>query len=166
MKTSSLLIAAIILLLATAIFITPGYTRGWFEPASSAPNSPPVATDDNYIKHGGGTIGPLLANDFDPDGDAMTVQIMTFPTRGSLFGLNGNSFNYQLSALSYVGTDSFTYRACAVSLVSFELWSFGALGFALWLLGTQLYTSLPPQTSSKAEARDFARECGYAVSTS
>jgi len=33
MKTSSLLIAAIVLLLATAIFITPGYTRGWFEPA-------------------------------------------------------------------------------------------------------------------------------------
>lgn len=118
MKTSRLSIVVICFLLATVIIATPGYMRGEFEPLSAAPDSPPVAADDVYIKHGGGTIGPLLANDSDPDGDPMTVQIMTFPTRGTLSGLNGNSFNYQLNVLSYVGSDSFTYRACAAGVCS------------------------------------------------
>ena len=118
MTTSRLSIVVICFLFVAAIISTPGHMRGEYEPPSSAPDSPPVAADDIYIKHGGGTIGPLLANDSDPDGDPMTVQIMTFPTRGTLFGLNGNSFNYQLSVLNYVGSDSFTYRACAAGVCS------------------------------------------------
>jgi len=74
--------------------------------------SPPVAVDDNYTRHGSGLIGPLLANDSDPDGDPITVQIVTFPTHGSLSGQDGNSFLYTLNNISYVGPDSFTYKAC------------------------------------------------------
>ncbi len=77
--------------------------------ASQSPNSPPVASDDSYTRHGDGTIGPVLANDFDPDGDRMTASAVTFPLHGSLSGLDGNSFYYTLSDTTFVGTDSFTY---------------------------------------------------------
>lgn len=80
---------------------------------SSAPvNSPPVAGDDTYSRHGNGVIGPLKQNDSDPDGDPMTVQILTFPTHGNLSGLDGNSFHYALTNQSFTGTDTFTYRVC------------------------------------------------------
>ncbi|HWN08496.1 MAG TPA: Ig-like domain-containing protein [Pyrinomonadaceae bacterium] len=80
---------------------------------SSAPvNSPPVAGDDTYTRHGNGVIGPLRQNDSDPDGDPMTVQLVTFPTHGNLSGLDGNSFHYSLTNQSFIGTDTFTYRAC------------------------------------------------------
>ncbi len=71
-----------------------------------------MASDDSYTRHGDGTIGPVLANDFDPDGDIMTASAVTFPSHGSLSGLDGNSFYYTLSDTTFVGTDSFTYRAC------------------------------------------------------
>src|SRR5688572_13553560 len=86
--------------------------------SSASPNSPPVANDDSYNRHGGGPIGPLLQNDHDPDGDTMTVQIVTFPTHGSLSGINGNSFFYGPNTLSFTGVDSFTYRACAAGACS------------------------------------------------
>src|SRR6266567_2135674 len=75
-------------------------------------NNPPVANDDSYTWHRFGTIGPVLANDFDPDGDRMTASVVTSPSHGSLFGLDGNSFLYGLTDTTFVGTDSFTYRAC------------------------------------------------------
>ena len=42
----------------------------------------------------------------------MTASVVTFPSHGSLSGLDGNSFYYTLSDTTFVGTDSFTYRAC------------------------------------------------------
>ncbi|MGI9066905.1 MAG: Ig-like domain-containing protein [Pyrinomonadaceae bacterium] len=113
MRTPRLIIVLVGFLFATAIVATPGYMRGEFFSPASALNSPPVASNDNYTKHGSGTIGPLLQNDFDPDGDPMSVQLLTYPTRGQLFGLDGNSFSYRLDNNTYTGTDSFTYRACA-----------------------------------------------------
>ena len=71
-----------------------------------------MASDDSYTRHGNGTIGPVLANDSDPDGDRMTASAVTLPSHGSLSGLDGNSFYYTLSDTTFVGTDSFTYRAC------------------------------------------------------
>jgi len=53
----------------------------------STANTPPTANDDTYSRHGNGLIGPLLENDFDPEGDPMTVQLVTFPTHGNLSGL-------------------------------------------------------------------------------
>ena len=75
-------------------------------------NSPPIANDDTYTRHGNGTIGPLLQNDSDPEGDPMHVQIVTFPTQGQLFGIDGNSFTYGRNSQSFFGTDTFTYKAC------------------------------------------------------
>src|SRR5213592_1619583 len=76
--------------------------------SAQATNSPPVASDDTYTRHGSGTIGPVLANDSDPDGDRMTASAVTSPSHGSLYGLDGNSYSYQLTDTAFVGTDSFT----------------------------------------------------------
>jgi RHS repeat-associated protein len=54
----------------------------------------------------------LLQNDSDPEGDPMHVQIVTFPSQGQLFGIDGNSFTYGRNSQSYFGTDSFIYKAC------------------------------------------------------
>lgn len=80
---------------------------------SSPPdNQPPVAQDDSYTVHGSGTVGPVLANDHDPENDPMTVSLQTLPSLGSLSGLDGNSFSYTPTNSSFTGTDSFSYKAC------------------------------------------------------
>src|SRR5215510_7323655 len=78
----------------------------------SAPpvNDPPTAVDDSYTLHGNGTIGSLLANDSDPNNDPMSVRIVTFPTNGSLSGLNPGYYSYSRNSSSWTGTDSFTYK--------------------------------------------------------
>ena len=76
------------------------------------PNSPPVSADDSYTRHGSGFVGPLLANDYDPDNNPMTVQILTFPAHANLYAGSGSNFNYVLTNPSWTGTDSFTYKAC------------------------------------------------------
>jgi len=65
-------------------------------PKSNSTNSPPVAADDSYNRHGSGTIGPLLANDYDPDNDPMSVLIVTYPAHGSLAAGSGSLFTYTL----------------------------------------------------------------------
>ena len=76
-------------------------------------NQPPVANNDSYTRHGPGTIGPVLLNDFDPDANyPLTAVLVTTPSQGNLSGLDGNSFSYTPNQPSFVGTDSFTYRAC------------------------------------------------------
>src|SRR5947208_16745722 len=61
-------------------------------------NSPPVANDDSYVRHGlVFTVGPLLANDHDPDNDPMTAVLVSSPAHGVLSGLDGNSFSYRLN---------------------------------------------------------------------
>jgi len=112
MRTSRLIVVLVGFLFVTAIVGTPAYMRGEFFSIPSPPGSPPVANDDSYTKYGSGPIGPLLQNDYDPDGDPITVTLVTYPTHGTLSGINGNSFNYSLYPVSYLGTDSFTYKAC------------------------------------------------------
>jgi RHS repeat-associated protein len=107
MKLSRHLVSFVVLLAAVA---TPG-THAWRITALSA-NQPPVANDDTYTRHGSGTIGPVLANDSDPDGDPMTASLVTTPGHGSLSGIDGNSFFYTLINSTFVGTDTFSYRAC------------------------------------------------------
>jgi RHS repeat-associated protein len=75
-------------------------------------NSPPVAVNDSYTRHGNGYIGPLLANDYDPDHNPMTVNILTFPAHASIYAGTGSNFYYSLTNPSWTGTDSFTYQAC------------------------------------------------------
>jgi large repetitive protein len=76
---------------------------------------PPVAVNDSYSTPQETTLivdgaHGLLANDSDPDGDPLTVVIITSPEHGAtIFGSNG-AITYTPDA-GFVGTDSFTYRA-------------------------------------------------------
>jgi hypothetical protein len=83
-------------------------------------NDPPAATNNSYSVNAGGTLtvaAPgVLANDSDPDGDALTALLVSTTSGGSLT-LNANgSFSYTPNA----GTtaDAFTYRASDGALAS------------------------------------------------
>ena len=82
-------------------------------------NEAPIAVDDAYtVRHDyglavplhDGLYPPLLANDSDPDGDALAAVLVSGPSHGQL-EFNGNgTFTYRPDA-HYVGTDSFVYAA-------------------------------------------------------
>jgi pimeloyl-ACP methyl ester carboxylesterase len=85
----------------------------------SVNNSPPVAVDDAYVVNGSfTTIGPFLANDFDPDGDTFGLggpfqeSIVAFPQHGSLSGLTEPDKKLYSPNNGYTGTDSFRYAIC------------------------------------------------------
>ena len=78
-----------------------------------AVNRPPVAVDDEYATPEDSvlnTVVGVLANDFDPDGDALNSRFVTLPSHGSL-QLNGNgNFTYTPDQ-DFFGFDSFIYLA-------------------------------------------------------
>ena len=59
----------------------------------------------------------VLSNDSDPDGDLITAQEFSAPGHGTLTPNADGSFSYTPNA-GYTGTDSFTYKAKDVSLLS------------------------------------------------
>ncbi|MFX0054309.1 MAG: Ig-like domain-containing protein, partial [Candidatus Hermodarchaeota archaeon] len=76
-------------------------------------NDPPVGVDDSYTIDEDTSLelaAPgLLANDYDVDGDIITLDFQTYPQHGTwAIGSNG-FFNYYPPA-NWHGTDSFTYR--------------------------------------------------------
>ena len=75
------------------------------------PNDPPVAGDDGVSVLAGETtaIGAdtLLANDSDPNGDALSVSAVAAAAHGSV-NLSGGTVSYTPNS-GYVGPDSFTY---------------------------------------------------------
>ncbi|HRI26499.1 MAG TPA: SdrD B-like domain-containing protein [Chitinophagales bacterium] len=74
-------------------------------------NSPPVAVNDVASVIGGNTVTiPVLVNDFDPDGDAISITSNTPPTSGTVV-LSGNQFIYT-PASGFTGTATFTYQIC------------------------------------------------------
>ena len=71
-------------------------------------NSPPVATGDTAtVAEGGSVLIQVLANDTDPDGDALTVTFVTQGTNGSVVN-NGTSVIYNHNG-SETALDSFSY---------------------------------------------------------
>lgn len=72
------------------------------------PNQPPVAVDDaaNVVSGGSVTIA-VLANDSDPDGDALTITAVGVPSAGSA-AISGGQVVYTPAA-GAVGIDRFTY---------------------------------------------------------
>ena len=70
---------------------------------------PPVAVNDvaNVSEDSGPNLIGVLANDFDVDGDALSVSAVTQGANGSVTN-NGNSVSYT-PAPNYFGPDSFTY---------------------------------------------------------
>ncbi|WP_346320070.1 Ig-like domain-containing protein, partial [Chitinophaga sp. YIM B06452] len=81
-------------------------------------NDAPAGVNDTYSIGEDGVLniaGPgLLANDTDPDGDALTANLLTSPAQGTLVLQPNGSFRYQPKA-DYNGPDSFTYNACDAS---------------------------------------------------
>ncbi|MEL6264922.1 MAG: Ig-like domain-containing protein, partial [Pseudomonadota bacterium] len=86
-----------------------------FIAVTAAANSAPVAGADSYATLPGEALdisaaGGVLANDSDPDGDAITSGLLTAPQNGALesFSLDG-SFRY-VPNQGFTGVDTFTYR--------------------------------------------------------
>ena len=75
----------------------------------AAPNRPPVAVNDAYTVDQNSSANNLnvLANDSDPDGDALTVTTVGTPAHGTAVIVN-NRINYT-PAPGYAGPDIFTY---------------------------------------------------------
>src|SRR5262249_33082310 len=79
-------------------------------------NSLPVAGPDSYSTNEDTALTVstpgVLANDSDIDGDALTVAVVSGPTRGTLtFNADGPSTYPPGAACDGEGTDSFPYRA-------------------------------------------------------
>jgi len=92
------------------------------EVEAGATNHAPVAVADSYSVDSGKTLSPaapgVLANDSDPDGDALTAVLVSPPAHAQWFVLNDNgSFTYT-PASGYTGDDSFTYAASDGTLSS------------------------------------------------
>jgi hypothetical protein len=82
---------------------------------AGAGNVPPESADDSYETLEGTPLSVpapgVLANDLEPDGQAMTAAPITGPTHAASFTLNPDgSFDYQ-PLPDFAGTDSFTYVA-------------------------------------------------------
>lgn len=85
-------------------------------------NRAPVAANDQYVAGKNLSISRnnasgVLANDSDPDVQALSAVLVSGPAHGQLTLDAGGSFIYQ-PANNYVGSDSFTYRASDGSLNS------------------------------------------------
>ena len=80
-------------------------------------NGAPVAQDDSYTTSEGTTLvipAPgLLANDSDPDGDPIYVNVnsVSAPAHSVSSGVQGNGYIQYIPAAGFTGTDSFTYQA-------------------------------------------------------
>jgi large repetitive protein len=78
-------------------------------------NDVPVAANDTYTLDEDTTLtvsafAGVLGNDSDVDADALTAQLVSGPSHGTLTSNANGSFSYTPAA-NYNGTDSFTYRA-------------------------------------------------------
>jgi adhesin/invasin len=84
----------------------------------AAPNAPPTGVGESYTTPAGDTrtltisaTDGVLANDTDPDGDALTAVLETGPANGTLTLAPDGGFTYTPNP-DYLGpSDSFTYRA-------------------------------------------------------
>lgn len=85
-------------------------------------NDPPVAAPDSHTVTPGGilTVPPavgLLANDSDPDGDALTAELVDPPAKGVLYLQADGGFTYE-AFVGQSGDDSYSYRVRDGSLFS------------------------------------------------
>ncbi len=77
-------------------------------------NTAPVANNDGvYTVEAGGWLGglDLLANDQDPDGDPLEVEIVQYPAHGWVQYNSTTGLHDYYPDGGYAGPDSFTYRA-------------------------------------------------------
>jgi len=84
--------------------------------------SPPVAVDDGFETNEDiplvvDAAQGVLANDYDPDGDAISAVLVAGPDNGTLDLSDDGSFSYTPDQ-DYFGTDTFTYKVGAGSMDS------------------------------------------------
>jgi len=76
-------------------------------------NAPPTAVADAYSVHSGNALitdAPgVLLNDTDAEGTALSAELLTGPTNGTL-GFRATGLFVYTPTVGYVGPDSFTYR--------------------------------------------------------
>ena len=78
-------------------------------------NDPPSAVDDTYSVDEDQTLNVsapgVLGNDVEPNGDSLTISVISDVSHGSLSLQNDGSFTYSPSP-NYYGSDGFTYQIC------------------------------------------------------
>jgi VCBS repeat-containing protein len=75
-------------------------------------NDAPVANDDEAsVPEDSSVTVPVLGNDYDPDGDPLSVSIVSGPTHGRATVNPDGTITYTPNP-DFCGTDSFTYKAC------------------------------------------------------
>jgi hypothetical protein len=92
--------------------LAPGHTGQLTgEVVLQRPNQAPVAVDDALTRRNGNhsATGNVLANDHDPEGDPMTVELVTAPAVGTVVLAPDGTFTYTPRPPNQ-GADSFTYR--------------------------------------------------------
>ncbi|WP_167619749.1 Ig-like domain-containing protein, partial [Maribellus sediminis] len=80
----------------------------------SVTNHPPVAVTDSFEVFNSEPVdGNILANDYDPDGDAITLNLtlVTQPEKGTVSIAEDGSIVYTPDGI-FTGTDQFTYQIC------------------------------------------------------
>lgn len=76
-----------------------------------SPNTAPSASGDTYIVQENGVLnGNVLDNDTDADGQALTAELVSGPSNGTLTLNSDGSFTYTPNS-EYIGSDSFVYKA-------------------------------------------------------
>src|SRR5262249_6715730 len=87
-----------------------GYDIGAYERAGTAPaNRNPNAVDDAATTQQNATVNiNVLANDSDPDGDPLTVSIVTGPANGSAT-VGANGVIVYTPATGFIGTNTIVY---------------------------------------------------------
>ena len=74
-----------------------------------AANGPPTAVDDREVTNvNTPVVVSVLANDSDPDGDALSVSSFTQPSNGAASLNAAGAFRYTPNS-GFTGVDSFTY---------------------------------------------------------
>ncbi|PVW16333.1 DUF7507 domain-containing protein [Marixanthomonas spongiae] len=82
------------------------------QPIGSPDNDPPVANaDTNSTQEGTSVDGTVLPNDFDPDGDPITVTGNTLPTNGTVTINPDGTYTYSPNP-GFTGEDTFEYTIC------------------------------------------------------
>jgi VCBS repeat-containing protein len=100
-------------------------------------NDPPVAGDDSAATDGVVTI-QVLANDTDPDGDELRVDIATDPANGSIVVNADGTITYTPDP-AFEGVDTFTYTVCDTSdqcdtaTVTVSVTQLGRITGTVWL---------------------------------
>lgn len=75
-------------------------------------NNPPIVNDDSYVvQQNINTILAVSSNDYDPDGDTLTLTIITPPQHGTATIINSTQIFYSPNSFFY-GNDTIVYVLC------------------------------------------------------